>query len=66
MCTSGETISPEQAAEALLAGLAADRFLILSHPEVTTYMERKAADHERWLGGMQRFQAEIDRVRAKG
>ncbi|HEX2391557.1 MAG TPA: SDR family oxidoreductase [Solirubrobacterales bacterium] len=63
---SGETISPEAAAEALLAGLTADRFLILSHAEVSTYMERKAADPERWLGGMQRFQAEIDRARAEG
>lgn len=62
---SGETISPEDAAEALLAGIAADRFLILSHDEVTAYMQRKAADHERWLGGMQRFQAEIDRARGE-
>ncbi|HEX8753074.1 MAG TPA: SDR family NAD(P)-dependent oxidoreductase [Solirubrobacterales bacterium] len=63
---SGETISPEAAAEALIAGIEAGRFLILSHAEVTTYMERKAADHERWLGGMQRFQAEIERARAEG
>jgi hypothetical protein len=29
-------------------------------------MQRKAADPARWLGGMQRFQAEIDRARADG
>ncbi|MBS1879916.1 MAG: SDR family oxidoreductase [Actinobacteria bacterium] len=62
---SGETISAEQAAAALVAGIAADRFLILSHPEVRTYQERKVADPERWLAGMQRFQAEIDRARAE-
>jgi NAD(P)-dependent dehydrogenase (short-subunit alcohol dehydrogenase family) len=63
---SGATISPAQAAAALLAGIAEDRFLILSHPEVRTYQERKAADPERWLGAMQRFQAEIDRARELG
>lgn len=62
---SGATISPEEAARALLQGIAADRFLILSHPEVQTYQQRKAADPERWLGGMQRFQAQIDAARAE-
>jgi NAD(P)-dependent dehydrogenase (short-subunit alcohol dehydrogenase family) len=62
---SGETISPEAAAQALLDGIEGGRFLILSHPEVQTYQQRKAADPERWLGGMQRFQAEIDAARAE-
>jgi NAD(P)-dependent dehydrogenase (short-subunit alcohol dehydrogenase family) len=62
---SGATISPDQAAEALVAGIAEDRFLILSHDEVRTYQERKATDPERWLGGMQRFQAQIDAARAE-
>jgi NAD(P)-dependent dehydrogenase (short-subunit alcohol dehydrogenase family) len=61
---SGDTISPDDAAAALIAGIAEDRFLILSHPEVQTYQQRKAADPERWLGGMQRFQAQIDQARA--
>ncbi|HVO55896.1 MAG TPA: SDR family oxidoreductase [Solirubrobacterales bacterium] len=60
---SGETITPDDAAEALVAGIEAGRFLVLSHPEVETYMQRKAADPPRWLAGMQRFQAEIDRAR---
>lgn len=63
---SGETISPDDAAEALLRGIVEDQFLVLSHPEVQTYMQRKADDPARWLGGMQRFQAEIDAARAKG
>lgn len=61
---SGETISPDDAAEALVRGIAEDRFLVLSHPEVETYMQRKAGDPGRWLGGMQRFQAQIDAARA--
>lgn len=61
---SGETISPDEAAAALVQGIAEDRFLVLSHPEVQTYMRRKAGDPARWLGGMQRFQAQIDAARA--
>jgi NAD(P)-dependent dehydrogenase (short-subunit alcohol dehydrogenase family) len=63
---SGETISPGEAAAALVRGIEEGRFLILSHPEVGTYTQRKAGDPERWLGGMQRFQAQIDAARAAG
>jgi NAD(P)-dependent dehydrogenase (short-subunit alcohol dehydrogenase family) len=61
---SGETIAPGDAADALVRGIAEGRFLILSHDKVGTYMRRKAGDPERWLGGMQRFQAQIDQARA--
>jgi NAD(P)-dependent dehydrogenase (short-subunit alcohol dehydrogenase family) len=60
---SGETISAAAAADALVRGIEEGRFLVLSHPEVGTYMQRKASDPARWLAGMQRFQAEIDRAR---
>jgi NAD(P)-dependent dehydrogenase (short-subunit alcohol dehydrogenase family) len=60
---SGATISPDEAAAVLVEGIREDRFLILSHPEVRTYQQRKAADPERWLGGMQRFQAQIEAAR---
>lgn len=29
--------------------------LILPHPEVLTYLQRKTADYDRWLSGMRRF-----------
>lgn len=61
---SGGTITPDDAADACVRGIAEDRFLILSHDEVQTYMQRKADDPARWLGGMQRLQAQIDRARA--
>jgi NAD(P)-dependent dehydrogenase (short-subunit alcohol dehydrogenase family) len=35
--------------------MAAERFLILPHAEVQTYVERKATDRDRWLAGMRRF-----------
>lgn len=50
-------LSAEAVAEAALAGMAEGRFLILPHPEVATYVQRRAADHERWLTGMRRLQA---------
>ena len=48
-------LTPEAVADAVVAGLDAERFLILPHPEVTTYMRRKADDYDRWLAGMARL-----------
>lgn len=50
-------MEPEEVADAVVAGLAAETFLILPHPEVIEYVRRKAADHDRWLAGMRRLQA---------
>jgi len=47
-------LTVEQAAVAIAEGLAAERFLILTHPEVLGYLQRKAADYDRWLAGMRR------------
>jgi NAD(P)-dependent dehydrogenase (short-subunit alcohol dehydrogenase family) len=52
-------IEPESVAEAVVAGLADERFLILPHPEVAEYFRRKAGDHDRWLGGMRRLQRSL-------
>ena len=48
-------LTPESVAAAVVAGLAAENFLILPHPEVATYVRRKADDHDRWLSGMARL-----------
>lgn len=50
-------ISVEEVAAATVAGLAEERFLILPHPEVRDYVQRKAADPDRWLSAMRRLQA---------
>lgn len=52
-------LTPDQVAQSVIEGLAAERFLILPHPEVLTYMQRKATDYDRWLGGMRRLRAKI-------
>lgn len=50
-------LEPEAVAAAVMEGLRAERFLILPHPEVQKYVERKATDRDRWLKGMRRLQA---------
>jgi NAD(P)-dependent dehydrogenase (short-subunit alcohol dehydrogenase family) len=54
---SGEIISAEQVADAVVAGLAEERFLILPHPQVGTFWAQKASDPDRWLAGMRRLVA---------
>ncbi|MBL8226820.1 MAG: SDR family oxidoreductase [Bryobacterales bacterium] len=53
------SVSPEEVADAVIAGLAAEKFLILPHPEVATYFQRKANDYDRWLAGMRRLRAKV-------
>ena len=52
-------IQPEQVADAVVEGLRAETFLILPHPEVKTYFERKATDYDRWIRGMRRLEERI-------
>lgn len=49
-------MEPEDVAAAVVAGLAAEKFLILPHPTVAEYMQRKATDRDRWIAGMNRLQ----------
>ncbi len=52
-------VSVEQVADAVIEGLALEKFLILPHPEVAEYSRRKADDPDRWLRGMRRLRAEV-------
>jgi NAD(P)-dependent dehydrogenase (short-subunit alcohol dehydrogenase family) len=52
-------LEPEFVADACIQAMAENRFLVLPHPEVETYFQRKAADYDRWLGGMRRFKARL-------
>src|SRR5688572_18138317 len=49
-------IEPEQVADTVVAGLDAEKFLILPHAEVAQHLQRKAADRDRWIAGMNRLQ----------
>jgi NAD(P)-dependent dehydrogenase (short-subunit alcohol dehydrogenase family) len=50
-------MAPADVAGIVLEAMAAERFLILSHATVQEYMQRKAGNIDRWLGGMQRLRA---------
>ena len=49
-------MEPEVLADSVIKGLEEERFMILPHPEVQTYFERKASDYDRWINGMRRLQ----------
>jgi NAD(P)-dependent dehydrogenase (short-subunit alcohol dehydrogenase family) len=53
-------IEPEQVAHAVIRGLSEDKFLILPHPDVAEYYAARAADPDRWLGGMNKLQRGIE------
>jgi len=48
-------LEPEVVADACMRAIEAEDFLILPHPEVLEYMRRKAADYNRWIGGMKKL-----------
>ena len=50
-------LTPEQVAQAVVAALHDETFLILPHPEVLDYFRAKGAHYDRWLGGMQKLYA---------
>ncbi|MDZ7678421.1 MAG: SDR family oxidoreductase [Acidimicrobiales bacterium] len=50
-------LEAEEVATAVVEGLAREEFLILPHPEVASYEQRRATDRERWLRGMRRSNA---------
>ncbi len=52
-------LEAEEVADIVLEALGENRFLILPHPEVATYEQRRAGDRERWLKGMRRIQASL-------
>jgi NAD(P)-dependent dehydrogenase (short-subunit alcohol dehydrogenase family) len=52
-------VSPEAVADEVVRAMHDERFLVLPHPEVLTFMQRKTADYDRWLGGMRRLRARV-------
>ncbi len=54
-------LEPDDVAQDCLSAMREGRFLVLPHPEVATYFERKATDYDRWLRGMRRFKSRIGR-----
>ncbi len=52
-------LEPDDVAGECIEAMRQGRFLVLPHPEVATYFERKATDYDRWLGGMRRMRRRL-------
>ena len=52
-------LTPAEVADVVVEGLEAESFLILPHPRVAEYIQRKSGDYERWLHGMRRFRRSL-------
>ena len=57
-------LETDEVCDAVIKAMDEERFLILPHPEVLTYMQRKTADYDRWLHGMRRLRDKM-RQRSK-
>ncbi len=56
---TANAVEPEQVADVVLDGIRQEKFLILPHPEVAEYFQRKATDYDRWLNGMRRMRKRV-------
>lgn len=57
--SAGRVLEPSEVAEVAVQTIRAETFLILPHPEVLTYLQRKTGDYDRWLAGMRKLQARM-------
>ncbi|SUZ85514.1 uncharacterized protein METZ01_LOCUS38368, partial [marine metagenome] len=56
----GPIKEPTEVAQQVLDAIVAERFLVLTDPIAQTWMERKTADPDRWLLGMNRLQQRLE------
>lgn len=52
-------LSPDEVAGIIIDSVSEGRFLVLTHPQVTTYFQRKAQDYDRWVQGMRKFRQKL-------
>jgi len=55
----GLAIDVEDVANAVVEGIREETFLILPHPIVLEYFQRKALDYDRWITGMQELNSQL-------
>ena len=58
--SAGEVLTAERVAGEILAGVAAERFLILPHAQVLEMYRHKGSDYDRWISGMRHYQATLN------
>jgi len=52
---ANDVLEPDDVAEAVVAGIREERFLIFPHQPLADYVAFRATDNERWLAGMRRL-----------
>jgi NAD(P)-dependent dehydrogenase (short-subunit alcohol dehydrogenase family) len=56
---AGKVLAPSEVADTVVAGLAAEKFWILPHPEVARFAQHKAGDVDGWLAAMAKFRSKV-------
>ena len=49
----------EEVADIIIDQMLEGRFMILTHPQVTDYIQRKTGNYDRWIGGMRKFRRSL-------
>lgn len=52
-------LKAEEVADIIVEQAREGRFMILTHPQVATYIQRKSGDYDRWIGGMRKFRRSL-------
>ena len=56
---AGVVLEPPEVADIVVDAIDRETFLILPHAEVAQYVQAKAADRDRWIGGMRKLQQRV-------
>ena len=51
--------TPEQVADLAIEGVRTGQFMITPHPEVVGYLQHKANNYDRWIGGMRKLRRNL-------
>jgi len=52
-------LKAEDVADIIVEQAREGRFMILTHPQVATYIQRKSGDYDRWISGMRKFRRSL-------
>jgi len=52
-------LQADEVADIVIEQALAGKFMILTHPMVTTYLQRKSGDYDRWINGMRKFKRSL-------
>ena len=53
-------LEPDFLVEKIQEGIKKKQFLILPHPEVQNYIEKKSLNYDKWISGMARLKQKIE------